>query len=288
MLTRKTFSIFKNGSKTYFYSSLFFPKEVRDDVFILYSFVRVADDFVDSQPQRKKDFLAFRKEYQKALQKGFSSNEIINNFIQLMNKRKIEKVWVEAFLDAMQQDLTKKKYKNLQEVEEYMYGSAEVIGLMMAKILELPEESYFSARQLGKAMQFINFIRDITEDQSLNRNYFPQSDLRKYNLQTLSYTEVYKHPSQFKKFMLYQLMNYKSWQIDGEDGYQYIPSRYLIPIKTAADMYWWTAEQIARDPMIVFEKKVKPSIFQILFTILRNSLETFPHQAKQFSLWFIQ
>ncbi|MBD3212250.1 MAG: phytoene/squalene synthase family protein [Candidatus Lokiarchaeota archaeon] len=260
--------IFKRGSRTYFNSSIFFPKSVRRDVFILYGFVRVADDFVDVVPQKKEDFLNFCELYRKALSGEKAGDIIIDSFVDLMKRKDFDPQWVEDFLYAMDLDLTKKNYNTLEETLEYIHGSAEVIGLFMAKILDLPEESYFAAERLGRAMQYINFIRDIKEDIKFGRRYLPLFD---FNLNTLKKEETLKKQAEFKKFISTQIDYYFTWQQEAETGFKYIPKRYLIPIKTASDMYNWTALKIKENPFIIYEEKVKPSKIKIFTNIIKNT-----------------
>lgn len=270
MINKTLQNIFKKGSKTYFNSSLFFPKEVRNDVFILYGFVRTADDYVDVVPQQKKAFNSFIKTYKKALKGKKANNIVIDSFVDLIKRKKFSLKWIDAFLHSMSMDLSVKKYKRLKDTEKYIYGSAEVIGLMMASIMDLPEKSYHNAQHLGKAMQYINFIRDLAEDLKLGRIYFPQEELKRFKLKSLDEDYSKKHDKQFKALMRSQCGIYKKWQIIAEKGFSYIPKRYLIPIKTASDMYLWTARQIEKDPFIVYRKKVKPSKLRIILTLIRN------------------
>ncbi|MBP7832679.1 MAG: phytoene/squalene synthase family protein [Candidatus Levybacteria bacterium] len=265
-------SIFKNGSKTYFNSSIFFPTDVRQDVFILYAFVRIPDDMVDQKNQDIKGLTQFIKEFNTAWRIKKSDNIIIYEFIKLMTRRNIEKKWVDDFLNTMKIDTQKTEYKTLKETEKYMYGSAEVVGLMMAKILKLPKKSYTYAKLLGKSMQYINFLRDIEEDNKLKRLYVPKSNLLKYGLSNLSKKEAYSHKSQFINFMRDEIDRYNAWQKEARIGFAYIPKRYLIPVKTASDMYEWTACEIYKNPLIVFEKKIKPSKFRILTQLGINAL----------------
>ncbi|MBD3215610.1 MAG: phytoene/squalene synthase family protein [Candidatus Lokiarchaeota archaeon] len=261
--------IFKRGSKTYFNSSIFFPKSVRRDVFILYGFVRVADDFVDTIPQRKEEFYNFCNIYRKALSGEKSNNIVIDSFVDLLHRKNFNLEWVDDFLHAMEMDLTKKTYTTLEETLEYIHGSAEVIGLFMAKILDLPEESYFAAERLGRAMQYINFIRDVPEDTSFGRRYLP---IKGYELESLKKEEILNKKEEFVQFMNAQINRYFKWEAEAERGFKYIPRRYLIPIKTASDMYTWTALTIKKDPFIIYERKVKPSKFRILMNIVKNLL----------------
>jgi 15-cis-phytoene synthase len=263
------YETFKKGSKTYFNSSIFFPPEVRKEVFILYGFVRVADNFVDAVPPDAESFYAFRDKYRRALAGEHTGDVIVDDFVGLMKRKNFKPGWVDAFLRSMEMDLGKSEYDTLDETLEYIYGSAEVIGLFMASILKLPEESFHAARMLGRSMQFINFIRDIGEDLELGRRYIP---LTGSTLTSLKREETAENPDEFIRFHRMQIDLYKKWHAEAEQGYTYIPRRYLIPIKTAEDMYLWTADKIAEDPFIVYEKKVKPSKLRIITRIIRNSI----------------
>jgi len=273
MINKTIFSIFKEGSRTYFYSSLFFPSYIKKEVFSLYGFVRKADNFVDHKPQDIQGFYNFKEKYEKAIN-GYKTNDIvIDSFVELSEKKDFNPAWVEAFLESMEMDLTKNSYENIEETLKYIYGSAEVIGLMMAKIMKLPEESYHHARYLGRAMQYINFIRDIAEDKTLGRNYFPKNELKKHKLDSLNFDHLNSNKINFTNFIHEQLNRYCSWQQKAEEGYKYIPKRYLIPVKTASEMYNWTAVQIYKKPFIVFSEKVKPMVKQIITTTFLNVID---------------
>jgi len=266
--------IFRSGSRTYFYSSLFFSKSVKQEVAILYSFVRTADNFVDAVPQQETAFYAFKKQYYQRLKTPLApeSNSIISGFVELQTRYQFQQAWVDSFLDAMESDLKNPHYATLAEVESYMYGSAEVVGLMMSQILKLPVQAHEAAQALGKSMQYANFLRDIAEDLELGRTYLPQEILLKYGLKTLSRTEALQKTTAFKKCIRTEIQRYRLWAEAGKKGYNFIPLRLRIPIKTATDMYDWTMVQIANDPFLVFERKVKPSVPRIMTAILYNTL----------------
>jgi len=270
--------IFKKGGKTYYYSSMFFPKDIRKDVSILYSFVRTADDFVDDIPQQEQEFYEFKSTYEMALSTGENSgDEVIDAFIDLMQRQGFDEDWTDAFLHSMEMDLVKSEYETLKDLKEYLYGSAEVIGLMMDKILKLPEESYRPARHLGRAMQYANFIRDIEEDIELDRQYFPTEDLKKHGLSSLRLSETRNKKDSFSQFIHEQVSRYERWQEVAEEGFRFIPKRYLIPIKTASDMYKWTARGIRRSPFRVYDEKLKPSKLRIVLKGIFNSI--YPQKA---------
>ncbi len=272
MVDKTIYSIFKGGSKTYFYSTIFFPERAKEDVFKLYSFVRKADDLVDSIPQQTEEFYEFKDKYNEALKGEITGDVIIDSFVELSERKNFEPKWAESFLYSMEMDITKSTYKNLDDLMIYLHGSSEVIGLFMARILDLHEYSFTAARNLGRAMQFINFIRDISEDLELGRVYFSQEDLQEFNLPSLELKDTKKRSDEFKGFIQKQLDTYFDWQKKAEEGFPYIPKRYLIPIKTASDMYNWTGKTISKDPFIIYRKKVKPTIPRIVSTIAYNSI----------------
>lgn len=276
MISPTHIRIFRQGSTTYFHSSLFFPADVRRDVFVLYSFVRQADDFVDSVPQQADAFHSFCTRYREALRGHPTGDLVIDSFVELLHRREFDPGWVDAFLASMAMDLTRKEYATIDDLDTYLNGSSDVIGLFMARIMDLPEASHPAARLLGKAMQFINFIRDIEEDQALGRTYLPREEWEAFGLLGLSREEASRNPDAFAAFVRSQLDRYSRWQKEAEKGYEWIPWRYLVPIRTASDMYRWTAEVIRADPHVVFHRKVKPSIPRILASALENGLRTAP------------
>jgi len=264
-------SIFKKGSTTYFYSSIFFPEKIKKDVFSLYGFVRTADDLVDSVPQQRDSFRELVQNYGRAKDGEKTGIIYIDSFVDLERRLGFDPEWTYAFLRSMEMDLSGREYKTISDVEEYMYGSAEVIGLFMAKILRLPLESYQYARLLGKAMQYTNFIRDIDEDWGMRRTYFPKEDFDEFGLSSLSREHTESHPEDFRAFMRKKVCQFRELQAEAEKGFKYIPRRLLIPIKTASEMYKWTASEIYRDPFIIYKRKVKPSVSRIVLEAGRNT-----------------
>jgi len=274
MINKTIYSIFQTGSKTMFYSSLFFPKKVRNDIFILYGFVRTADDLVDTLPQDKVEFYKFKQKYEQAKRGIITGDIVIDSFAELEQRKQFDPEWTKAFLESMEMDLTKKIYNTLDEVLEYVYGAAEVMGLYMVNILNSDKNAYYYSRYLGRALQWINAIRDIAEDIEFGRSYIPKTDLEKYKLESLDYNYTKQHPQRFSDFIKGQISRYYHWQEIAEKGYKYVPKRYLICVKTVSDMYNWTAEQILKNPFIVYKKKVKPLIIDILITVLENIINS--------------
>ena len=267
--------IFRNGSTTYYYSTKLFPTHIRKEVTQLYNFVRIADDYVDSVPQNTEGFFRFKEEYYRAISGKETKNKVIADFVSLSKKKQFKNEWVDAFLKSMEMDTKKSNYKNLDELNTYLYGSAEVIGLMMNRVMDLDERANESAQYLGKAMQFINFIRDIDEDLDLKRIYFPIEDLEAFGLAGLTRGEARRKPKQFDAFIRSQIRLYFIWQKRAEFGFQYIPKNMRIAVKTASDMYMWTAKEIYKNPFIVYDLKIKPTWTKVILNGLKNTFNAY-------------
>lgn len=271
--------VFKRGSTTYYWSSKFFPKKTRQDVFKLYSFVRVADDFVDTVPQQTERLNELEKTWKKLVKKQRvpkKTDELIKrvaeNMYEVAVTHDFDFAWVDAFFQSMHMDIDKKTYKTMDDTLKYVYGSAEVIGLMMAKVIGVKPEAYEYAKLQGRAMQYINFIRDIGEDIELGRCYFPKSELAAYGLESLTSRIIMRHRADYREFIEAQLAYYRQWQHEANKGFKAIPRRQRIALRTAVDMYNWTALKLADDPFVVFDKKVKPSKFRVVARAVVRSI----------------
>lgn len=275
--------IFRRGSTTYYFSSRFFPPALRHDVFRLYSFVRVADNYVDEQPAQPQKLLALEEAWQAAWNDATFNvvvepndsleQRVIKNLVDVARRYHFETAWIEAFFAAMKADITPRPFPAITDTLGYVYGSAEVVGLMMAQLMGLPAQARPAAAIQGRAMQFINFIRDIAEDNALGRQYFPVEDLARFGLNDLSQETALLHPKAFIRFIHFELDRYDAWQREANRGFVYIPKRYRVALRTAVDMYGWTARQIRHDPLIVFDRKVKPAKWRVLGQAARRAAD---------------
>jgi len=160
---------------------------IRQDIYNIYGFVRFADEIVDSfHDYDKADLLQlFEDNLHLALKDKISLNPILNSFQHTVTKYNIPMELIDAFMQSMKLDLVKNEYTTKQEYQEYIYGSADVVGLMCLKVFvkgndEKYEELKHSAMRLGSAFQKVNFLRDLKADfEDLNRTYFPDTDLNK-------------------------------------------------------------------------------------------------------------
>ncbi len=162
-------------------------KDLRTPIFNIYGFVRIADEIVDTFHEFNKEELLheFRKSTYEAIDKGISLNPILQSFQRTVLQFQIERELIDAFLYSMQLDLEKRQYDKLG-YEEYIYGSAEVVGLMCLHVFcdgnkALYENLKPYAKSLGAAFQKVNFLRDLKADyEGLERVYFPGCDFKNF------------------------------------------------------------------------------------------------------------
>lgn len=157
-----------------------FSPQYREAIYGIYGFVRLADEIVDTfhQFNQKKLMQDFRKETEEALNTGISTNPILQAFIHTVKEYKIDYHYIDAFLTSMEMDLTNSYYEP-QQYKDYIYGSAEVVGLMCLQVFSGTDNKLFTdliepARSLGSAFQKVNFLRDIKSDmEERERIYLP-------------------------------------------------------------------------------------------------------------------
>ncbi|MBA5246218.1 phytoene/squalene synthase family protein [Marnyiella aurantia] len=171
-------------------ASTLFKPEIRQHIYNIYGFVRFADEIVDTFHGYDKAQLLdeFENSYSSGISKGISLNPILHSFIRTQQEKNIPQHLVDSFLASMRMDLGEIRDLNDYKYNEYIYGSAEVVGLMCLKVfVDGNDEEYEKmkpyAQSLGAAFQKINFLRDIAPDYNdLNRTYFPEVDFRKFSL----------------------------------------------------------------------------------------------------------
>ena len=160
---------------------------IRQDIYNIYGFVRFADEIVDTFHDYNKEelFQLFEKDLASSLENKISLNPILNSFQFTVNKYSIPMELINAFMKSMKLDLSKKEYHTDDEYKEYIYGSADVVGLMCLKVfvngdINRYDELKSAAMRLGSAFQKVNFLRDLKADfDDLSRTYFPNTDLTK-------------------------------------------------------------------------------------------------------------
>ncbi len=163
--------------------------EIRQDIYNIYGFVRFADEIVDTFHNYNKPVLfdRFEQALDDALNDKISLNPILNSFQETVHRYNIDRSYIDAFMKSMRWDLSKKIYDSHEDYSEYIYGSADVVGLMCLKVFVKGDDARFhalknAAMRLGSAFQKVNFLRDLKADhEHLERTYFPNVDMNHFD-----------------------------------------------------------------------------------------------------------
>ncbi len=180
-------TVTKTYSTSFSLATKMLATNIRQDIYNIYGFVRFADEIVDSfhDFNQKELFDEFEGHLHQALERKISLNPILNAFQETYHKYDIDMGLVDAFMKSMRTDLHKTTYLTKEEYQDYIYGSADVVGLMCLKVFVNGDSEQYnnlkeSAMSLGSAFQKVNFLRDLKSDyEDLNRTYFPNTDLSK-------------------------------------------------------------------------------------------------------------
>ncbi len=166
----------------------FLGQDIRDPIYAIYGFVRLADEIVDSfHDYDKQTLLAeFKDDCFRAISRGISINPVLNSFQQVVNRYRIDPQLIEQFLKSMEMDLDAQLYTP-ERYEQYILGSAQVVGLMCLQVFTNGDRDAYQrlrepAMKLGSAFQKVNFLRDLKADHlQLGRTYFPGVDITAFN-----------------------------------------------------------------------------------------------------------
>ena len=178
----------KRYSTSFSLGIYFLNERLRQPIYAIYGFVRLADEIVDSFHDYNKIALLakFKRDCFEAIEEGISLNPILNSFQEVVNKYEIDKDLIELFLQSMEMDLKQELYTP-EKYDQYILGSAQVVGLMCLQVFTEGDKLQYeklkdSAMKLGSAFQKVNFLRDVNADYyMLNRTYFPNVNLSKFS-----------------------------------------------------------------------------------------------------------
>jgi phytoene/squalene synthetase len=167
----------------------FLNNRLRNPIYSVYGFVRLADEIVDSFEGFDKQYLLekFKEETFESIARRISVNPLLNSFQHAVHQYNIDQHLIETFLKSMEMDLEKVDYTN-EKYQQYILGSAEVVGLMCLQIFTEGDEKMYQdlkpfAMRLGAAFQKVNFLRDMKDDyQLLGRTYFPNVDMSEFSI----------------------------------------------------------------------------------------------------------
>ncbi len=265
--------VMKKHGRGYFMATRFFPKKVRFATYALYAWVRKLDDIVDETKNKieaQEDFQSWVRDWRKVEGGGSSERPEMRTFIKVVNKFNIKKEYTESFINSMKMDLEKKEYANAGELEDYMYGSATVVGLMMMQIVgDFKEEAIPYAKALAEAMQLTNFLRDVKDDwDKRKRIYMPREELLKYELDI----DDVKNYRLCRPFVKFKIAEARKLFEKAEKGIHLLPKKAQFPILLSSRLYGEILCEIEKQDYDVFRKRARTNIWQKIIISFKTYL----------------
>jgi len=256
--------------KTYYLATLLLPKEKRPFVHALYGFARYADEIVDdlesslSIDEKASALKVWGDGILADLRKGQSKDHIGRALIDTVNRFAIPIEHFEAFLHSMTMDLSVTEYQTYEDLLEYVYGSAAVIGLQMVPILGSTDpRAYEAAQKLGIAFQLANFIRDVDEDLERGRVYLPIQELAEHGVSWQMLNERVLTP-QIRSALQAQIKRVRVLQKESEFGISLLDASSRPCIEAASELYCGIVDEVEKIDYEIFTKRATTSTWRRL------------------------
>jgi len=255
--------------KTYFLATRLLPPAKRPFVHALYGFARYADEIVDdlastlSENEKAQSLKSWGDEVLANIKSGKSHDYIGAALVDTVNRFSIPISYFEAFLHSMTMDLTVTEYHTYEDLYEYVYGSAAVIGLQMVPILgtvskQSMSEANIAAEKLGTAFQLANFIRDVGEDLTRGRVYLPVTELQSHGVSREMLEERIVTP-QIKNALREQIQRVRSLQAEAKAGITLLSAQSRACIEAASELYCGIVDEVEKIDYQIFSKRAKTS-----------------------------
>jgi phytoene synthase len=261
----------KKYGKTYYFATRFFKKAQRDATHVLYAFYRLPDEIVDNETEFSTEKLGnFISDWRSAVEQNKSNNPVLSATLEVHREFYIPFEYSFDFLKSMQMDLTKKRYQDYQELDEYIYGSASCVGLMMSYVVGFNEEKKSivlqQAHKMGTAMQLTNMLRDINEDYILrDRIYLPLKDWAKFNIKEDQIKNNIVDDN-FINFMKFQINRTRELFKEAEnEGVKHLNKSGRLPVLLASRIYGEILHEIEKNNYDVFSQRARVSFIKKLF-----------------------
>lgn len=254
--------------KTYYLATLLLPPEKRPFVHALYGFARYADEIVDdlnstlSDEEKASALKSWGDQLLADIKIGKSHDHIGAALVDTVKRFEIPLSYFEAFLKSMTMDLTITEYHTYEDLLEYVYGSAAVIGLQMVPILgALKPDAYVAAEKLGIAFQLANFIRDVGEDLDRGRVYLPITELQASGVTRQMLEERVLTP-QIKAALQFQIARVRKLQKEATPGIAMLSPESRACIEAASELYCGIVDEVEKINYEIFTKRAKTSTWR--------------------------
>ena len=254
--------------KTYYLATLLLPPAKRPFVHALYGFARYADEIVDdlnstlTDEEKAVELSTWGNQVLSDVKSGTSSDHIGRALVDTVKRFDIPISYFEAFLHSMTMDLTVSEYQSFDDLMEYVYGSASVIGLQMVPILGVTSpEAYVAAEKLGTAFQLANFIRDVSEDLDRGRIYLPIAELKAHGVTNEMLEERVLTP-QITAALKEQIVRVRRLQREAAPGIKLLAPESQACIEAASELYCGIVDEVEKIGYEIFNKRAKTSTWR--------------------------
>jgi phytoene synthase len=252
--------------KTYYLATLLLPPAKRPYVHALYGFARYADEIVDdlastlTEAEKTQQLNAWGNEFLAKFDSGETDDPVCIAVLDTVRRWNIPRDHFEAFLHSMTMDLTVTEYQTYEDLYEYVYGSAAVIGLQMVPILEpTSQDAYKYATELGVAFQLANFIRDVGEDLERGRVYLPLQELAQFGVSRAALEARIATP-EIKAALKFQIERVRQLEQSSRTGIAMLGAQSQPCIETARILYCGIVDAVEQIDYEVFSKRATVSM----------------------------
>ncbi len=264
----------KRFATNYYLATRFFPMEMRRATWILYAFVRVPDEFVDTDHSRdlsvaREQLQRWKESWESAYGSGTSDDPVLRATAWLFHTYSIPFKYSAAFLSAMLMDTEKARYATFGELDAYMEGSAQAVGLMMSHVIGFQPGALEYARALGNAFQLTNFLRDIREDYELrDRIYMPQEELARFGL---SDEDIKNHvvDDRWRDFMRFQIERAREYYRQADIGIPMLDQAGQRAVRISRHLYASILTRIEENGYDVYAKRASTPMWKKLSIAIR-------------------
>ena len=280
-------AVHKNYGKSFYFGTALMSPEFSDAICVLYAFFRLPDEYIDTTYKDDKELaLQSLNQWKENWRKCYNSESVSAEGDELkvlrasryvFHKYQIPFKYSDAFLKAMIQDTHKNDYQTYRELEDYMYGSASVVGLMLVYIVAEKDKiqpALEYAQALGEAFQMTNFLRDISEDMvQRNRVYLPLEDMENFGVTKQDLIEKNISPN-FVEMMKFEIKRTRDLYEKADLGLQFLPKKEARGIRVARVLYSKILDKIEDTEYDVFSKRLSLSFAQkfklAVLTLIKN------------------
>jgi phytoene synthase len=260
-------SITRMFGRGFYRASYLFPRDIREATWVLYAFVRIPDEMVDSEPDANKAATSLKKwitdwHTVKETRDTTDKDTLLLAAKELHERYAIPHHYSDAFLFAMQQDLTITRYETYADLEAYMYGSASVVGIMMSYIIGYRPGALPYAQALGEAFQLINFLRDAKDDyDTRGRIYIPREDMDRFGVSESDIAHGI-HSVAWENLMKYEIVRARTLLAKGIEGIAYLYPVGQRAVYAASLIYGAILDEMEKNNFNTFAGRITISRFK--------------------------